>query len=136
MHADRGVSLRSHLSNWRDSLRASGCTAIILGLALIALFWGAVEFDLWRERLRAETVALRGTSNLARVFASQILGSIKTGDRMLQSLQAAAANQTLSSEFQHWAGHITEFGSIVVQLDMTDANSDLVALSTGALAAT
>jgi diguanylate cyclase (GGDEF)-like protein len=127
--------LRSDLSSWRDSLRASGCTAIVLGFALIALFWSAVEFDLWRERERAETAALRSTSNLARVFASQILGSIKTGDRMLQSLQAAAAKQTLSAEFQHWAGHVNEFGSMVHQLSMTDANGDLIASSTGTLAA-
>ena len=135
MHADRGASLRSYLSNWRDWLRASGRTAIILGFALIALFWGAVEFDLWRERERAETAALRSTSNLARVFENQILGSIKTGDRMLQSLQRRRRTRRCSSEFQHWAGHINEFGSMVVQLSMTDANGDLVASSTGALTA-
>ena len=127
--------MRSHLSSWRDSLQASGCTAIVLGFALIALFWGAVEFDLWRERQRAESSALRSTSNLARAFASQILGSIKTGDRILQSLQASAANQTLSSEFQHWAGHVNEFGSMVLQVSMTDANGDLIASSAGALTA-
>ena len=127
--------LRSIPSSWRDWLRASGHTAIILGFALIALFWSVVEFDLWRERTRAEDAAQRTTRNLARVFESQILGAIRTGDRMMRALQRAAMQQTLSVEFEHWAGHVNEFGSMVVQLSMTDAAGNLIASSTGALAA-
>ena len=95
VHAYRGASLRLLPFNWRDWLRASGHTAIILGFVLIALFWSAVEFDLWRERTRAEDAAQRTTSNLARVFESQILGAIRTGDRMMRALQRAATRQTL-----------------------------------------
>ena len=135
VHAYRGASLRLLPFNWRDWLRASGHTAIILGFALIALFWSAVEFDLWRERTRAETAAQRTTDNLARVFENQILGAVRTGDRMTRALQQAATQQTLFVEFQHWAGHVNEFGSMVVQLSMTDAAGNLIASSTGALAA-
>jgi diguanylate cyclase (GGDEF)-like protein len=127
--------LRSIPSSWRDGLRASGHTAIILGFALIALFWGAVEFDLWRERTRAESAAQSTTSNLARVFESQIFGAVRTGDRMMRALQRAATQQTLAAEFQHWAAHVNEFGSMVVQLSMTDATGNLIASSTGSLAA-
>ena len=135
VHAYRGASLRLLPFNWRDWLRASGHTAIILGFALITLFWSAVEFDLWRERTRAADVAQRTTGNLARVFESQILGAIRTGDRMMRALQRAATQQTLLAEFEHWAGHVNEFGSMVVQLSMTDAAGNLIASSTGALAA-
>jgi diguanylate cyclase (GGDEF)-like protein len=135
VHTYRGASLRLLPFNWRDWLRASGHTAIILGFALIALFWSAVEFDLWRERTRAETAAQRTTENLARVFENQILGAVRTGDRMTRALQQAATQQTLFVEFQHWAGHVNEFGSMVVQLSMTDAAGNLIASSTGALAA-
>ena len=121
--------------NWRDWLRASGRTSILLGFALIALFWSAVEFDLWRERAREAAAAQRTTGNLARMFESQILGAIRNGDRMMRALQHAAAQETLLAEFQHWAAHVNEFGGMVLQLSMTDAQGNLIASSTGAVMA-
>ena len=136
VHAYRGASLRLLPFNWRDWLRASGHTAIILGFALIALFWSAVEFDLWRERTRAETAAQRTTDNLARVFENQILGAIRTGDRMMRALQQAATQQTLSTNSQHGPATSTNSAGIggAAQHDRR-RRQDLIASSTGALAA-
>jgi diguanylate cyclase (GGDEF)-like protein len=125
--------LSSRISGWRNWLRAARHATIILGFALIAMAWGAVEFDLWRERERAQANALRTTGNFVRLFERETLRAIKFNDRVIQFLQAASANGVLAEEFRYRVAQINEFATLTVQLSMADANGRLLASSTGPL---
>jgi len=112
-------------------VRASGRSACFLGFALIALFWSVVEFDLWHERQRAESAALRSTNNLARVFEDQIIRTIKAGDSILRPLQIASASGRLMQEFRFWSDYLEKSDGLALQLSLTDAAGNFIAWSAG-----
>jgi diguanylate cyclase (GGDEF)-like protein len=126
--------LSPRISGWRNWLRAARHATIILGFVLIALAWAAVEFDLWRERERAQANAVRTTGNFVRLFERETLRAIKFNDRVIQLLQAASANGVLAEEFRYRVAQINEFGTLTVQLSMTDAEGRLIASSLGPIA--
>jgi diguanylate cyclase (GGDEF)-like protein/PAS domain S-box-containing protein len=126
-------ALNSRIPGWRDWLLAARHATIILGFVLIALAWGAVEFDLWRERERAQTNAVRTTGNFVRLFERETLRAIKFNDRIIQLLQAASANGVLAEEFRYRVTQVNEFGTLTLQLSMADANGRVIASSTGPL---
>jgi diguanylate cyclase (GGDEF)-like protein len=119
---------------WASWLRAIPQGTTYLGLAMVALIWGAVEFHLDVERDRSEATAIQGTGNLARVFEEQITRTIKANDRILRSLQLASVNGTLLADFDRWAREVNESGDFTLQLGLIDANGLLFASSLGPLA--
>jgi diguanylate cyclase (GGDEF)-like protein len=125
--------LRDVFSRSREWLRAFGHATMVLGLALIALLWTVVEYDLWREYQRAETAALRSTNNLARVFEDQIVRVIKAGDSIIRPLQIASANGRLLDEFRLWSEHLEKSDGISLQISLSDATGSLIAASAGPL---
>src|SRR6187551_3307729 len=122
-------ALIARLAGWRDWLRAARHITIMLGFVLIAFAWGAAEFDLWRDRERAEQNALRTTNNFARVFEEQILRAIRYNDRIIQSLQQAAVNGTLEQEFARRAAQVNEAAVLTVQIAITSADGAVIASS-------
>src|SRR5258707_700180 len=102
-----------------------------LGLAMVALIWGAVEFHLNVERERSQATAIQSTGNLARVFEEQIVRTIKANDRILRSLQLSSVNGTLRADFARWAREVNEAGDFPLQLGLSAADGSLIASSLG-----
>jgi hypothetical protein len=121
----------SGAASWRDWLRATRQTATFLGLAMIALIWGAVEFHLESERARSLASAVQSARNLTRVFEQQILQTLRANDRVMRSLQISAVSETLTHDFDRWAAEIDRTSDFTAQLSITDAAGRLIASSLG-----
>jgi diguanylate cyclase (GGDEF)-like protein len=121
------------INDWRGWLRAIPQATTFFGLAMIALIWGAVEFDLNAEYERSQVSALRSTTNLARLFEDQIVRTIKSNDRILKSLQISSVSGTLLPDFTRWAREIDGAGDFTAVLGVINADGMLVATSYGPL---
>jgi diguanylate cyclase (GGDEF)-like protein len=122
------IRSRSHWGPW---LRAIPHATTLFGLTLIALIWGAVEFELRHEREQSVHAAIQSTGNLARAFEDQIVRTIKANDRVLRLLQLASANGTLAQDFDRWAAEIGQSNDLTAQLTLIDPNGQLVATNLG-----
>jgi len=122
---------KTHFRGW---LRAFAQASTLLGLAMIALIWSALEFHLDSEYQRLKTGAIQNTGNLARVFEDQIVRTIRANDRILRSLQLASVNATLEQDFDRWAREVEGSGDFIVQLSLLDANGMHIASSLGPVA--
>src|ERR1700704_3339371 len=100
---------------------------------MIALIWGAVEFDLDAEYERSQASALQGTTNIARLFEDQIVRTIKSNDRILKSLQISSVSGTLLPDFNRWSREIDGAGDFTAVLSLINADGILVASSYGPL---
>ena len=100
-----------------------------LGVALLALSWGGVEFYLDSERDRAQAASIQNTTNLAHLFEDHIVRLIKANDRILRALQVSSVNGTLSADFvdqqvkmiaqQNFNGDMEKFRVALAQGGMT-----------------
>ena len=125
--------MTGNINDWRGWLRAIPQATTFFGLAMIALIWGAVEFDLNAEYERSQASALQSTTNLARLFEDQIVRTIKSNDRILKSLQISSVSGTLLPDFNRWAREIDGAGDFTAVLGLINADGILVASSYGPL---
>src|SRR5882757_6939418 len=100
---------------------------------MIALIWGAVEFDLNAEYERSQASALQSTTNLARLFEDHIVRTIKSNDRILKSLQISSVSGTLQPDFDRWSREIDGAGDFTAVLGLINSDGILVASSYGPL---
>jgi diguanylate cyclase (GGDEF)-like protein len=121
------------INDWRGWLWAIPQATTFFGLAMIALIWGAVEFDLNAEYERSQASSLQSTTNLARLFEDQIVRTIKSNDRILKSLQTSSASGTLQPDFDRWSREIDGAGDFTAVLSLINADGILVASSYGPL---
>ena len=101
------------MRRWRSinamTLRTLPQVTTFFGIAMIALIWGAAEYDLKRDYDRSEADAVASNDNLVRLFEDQMIRTIKANDSLLRSLQLSAANGTLAAGFDRWSGDLTPF---------------------------
>jgi diguanylate cyclase (GGDEF)-like protein len=109
-------------------------TTTFLGLALIALAWGGVEFYLSSERSNAEASAIKSTTNLARLFEEQIIRLIKVNDRVLRQLQLSSVNDTLLFDFNRWAFEFDDSSDSAAQLTLLNADGIVLRTNGGSAA--
>jgi PAS domain-containing protein len=109
--------LRSLLTGWRDWLRAWH-SAILLGLALIALLWAMVELDLWRERARAEAAALTLLIVIGAAVGIRHRGRLEQARDELRISEARAREK--SDELELTLDHMNQ-GIMVVDADQNVA---------------
>jgi diguanylate cyclase (GGDEF)-like protein len=119
--------------DWRGWLRSSLHATTFLGLALIALSWGGVEFYLGNERTRAEAAAIQNTANLARLFGEHVARLIRANDRILRQIQMSSVNGTLAVDFARWSADLGDSDEFIVQLSIADANGMITTSSLGPL---
>jgi diguanylate cyclase (GGDEF)-like protein len=132
------VAARVRMSGyqWRGWLRSSVQTTTLLGLALIALCWGGVEFYLGGEYARAQLSAIQDTTNIARLFEDHIVRVMKSNDRILRQLQLSSVNDTLLQDFNRLAADLDVSGNYIVQMSVTDAGGRITMSNLGPLTAT
>jgi diguanylate cyclase (GGDEF)-like protein len=73
----------------RKQLRPALQGATFLGVAMIALTWASIGFDLRLEWKSAQQAAIQNSGNLARAFEEQIIRSIREVDKALLVLRDA-----------------------------------------------
>ena len=100
-------------------------------LAMIALIWGAIEFDLRAEFERSRATSIQSTDNLAHLFEDNIVRTIKANDRVLKSLQLSSVNGTLMPDFRRWAREIDGAGDFTSVVSLVDVDGNLVTTSYG-----
>lgn len=66
----------------------AGRAVVAFGVLVVAMLWGAIAWDLWRERIRALAAAEADTANLARVFEEHIQRTVDGLDQTLLHLKA------------------------------------------------
>jgi diguanylate cyclase (GGDEF)-like protein len=121
----------SNKIEWRGWLRALPQVSTFFALAMIALIWGAVEFDLNAEHDRSEADAIRSSGNLARVFEDHIVRLIKDNDRILRQLQLSSVRGTLSVDFDRLISEVENSVQPSADLTLVDARGILTTTSEG-----
>jgi diguanylate cyclase (GGDEF)-like protein len=124
-------AVTKHEIDWSGWLRAIAHATTFFGLGMIALIWGAVEFDLRHEREQSMRAAVQTTGNLARAFEDQIIRTVKANDRILRLLQLSSVNGTLAEDFTRWVNEIDVSDDFTAQLTLIDAKGQLVATNLG-----
>ncbi|MEA2877348.1 MAG: hypothetical protein QOF14_2544 [Hyphomicrobiales bacterium] len=123
--------MTSNKIEWGGWLRALPQVSTFFALAMIALIWGAIEFDLNAEHVRSEANAMRNTGNLARVFEDHIVRLIKDNDRILRQLQLSSVRGTLSVDFDRLISEVENSVQPIADLTLVDARGILTTTSEG-----
>ena len=125
---------RTYQIDWKGWFRSALQPTTFLGLGVIALAWGGIEFYLHNERSRAEAAAIQSTTNLARVFEDQIVRIIKENDRVMRQLQMASVNSTLAAEFDRLAPQPDDVTDPAVRITLADAAGIVTHSNAGSVA--
>ena len=91
--------------------------ATFLGVAMIALTWASIGFDLHLEWRSDQQAAIQNTGNLARAFEEQIIRSIKEVDKTLLVLRAGyeqdPAHFDLKNSAKYFLGEVTPLFGLI-----------------------
>ena len=105
--------------------------AIYLGLAMIAVVWGSIDFHLSVERERAEQGAIQENSNLARVFEEHIVRTLTGVDRSLLLLRSAYLANPAGFDIEKWLASPGLESALVPRVGIVGRDGILLASSAG-----
>ena len=125
--------MRSRYDGLRMRLRPALQGATFLGVAMIALTWASIGFDLHLEWRSDQQAAIQNTGNLARAFEEQIIRSIKEVDKTLLVLRAGyeqdPARFDLENSAKYFLGEVTPlFGLIDPRGMLTQSSAGPIGL--------
>jgi signal transduction histidine kinase/ActR/RegA family two-component response regulator len=92
---------------------------VVIG-ALIALLWGGIAFNLWRDRHQAEQQAVADSANLARAFEENINRTIEAVDQTLLFVRDSYARDPTGFDLSTWARARPFLNELAIQISLVD----------------
>lgn len=114
-------------------LRASIQGVTLLALAMIALIWFAVEFNMSGEREQALHGAERNIENLARVFEEHVIRTIAEVDKTILFVRNAYEKDPSGFDLQSWVQSQYYLEDLTVQISISGPTGDMISTNLGRL---
>jgi len=99
---------------------------VVVGLAALALFWGAIWFAIAHDKTRTEQAAMQNGRNLARAFEEHIIRSLRSVDQTLLYMRESYIKSPRSFDINLWQRESQLLSDFAFQVTLIDKDGFVI----------